>query len=114
MICPKCKELGQKSTVTGGMGTCTAMWFEPWYDEDGKYHNHDSNRRSYNYNCSKGHQIFVSPSNKCSSCDWGYEETVVVKDGPIYTNSFTTNALSSDILGISTVSGNLTSENKGE
>jgi len=87
LICPKCKEFGQKSTVSGGYGTSTAMYCQPYYDEDGKYHNHDSNSKSFQYSCSKGHLLFVSPSNRCSNCDWGHEETITVADIPLVENN---------------------------
>lgn len=92
MICPKCKELEQKSQIHGGNGFSTAMYCPSYYDEDGKYHNHDSNSRSYEYRCSMGHQIFVSPSNRCSSCDFGHDETITVKDLAPITNVVTMSA----------------------
>jgi hypothetical protein len=79
MICPRCKELDQKSTIHGGLGFSTAMYCQPYYDEDGKYHHHDLNNHTWKYVCSNGHDILVVPSNKCESCDFGSEETVTVK-----------------------------------
>jgi len=80
MICPKCKELNQKSTITGGSGYSTAMGWQPYYDEEGRHHNHDPNGRTSHYSCSQGHDIIVSWSNKCPYCDFGHETVTTVKD----------------------------------
>ena len=80
MICSKCKEMGQKSTISGGSGYRTAMYFAPYYDEDGKYHYHNGNICTSHYTCSKGHSIKIIDSSKCPSCDFGHEQTITVED----------------------------------
>lgn len=80
MICPKCKELNQKSTIYIGGSYCTSMYCPPYFDEDGKYHNHDLNSSVSNYTCSNGHRLKVQHGNKCLSCGFGYEESVTVED----------------------------------
>lgn len=82
MICPKCKELGQKSTITGGIGMSTLLYCPPYYDEDGNYHSHDGNSHTREYTCSKGHRIVVNASNRCGFCDYGHEEKITVSDLP--------------------------------
>ena len=80
MICPKCKELGQKSTITIGNGYSTLANCNAYFDEDGNYHFHDTNNHVSSYYCSKGHAITVRAASKCASCDWGYPEEVKVED----------------------------------
>lgn len=80
MKCPKCVELGKKSTVRLGPVTSTCMWFEPYYDEEGVYHHHDGNGVSSGWECSNGHEGWISHSKSCPSCDWGSEETIHVDD----------------------------------
>lgn len=81
MICPKCKELGEKSRVYGGTGMTTCAYYTPYWDEEGVYHHHDGNRHTYSYNCSNGHSITVTGTGKCPNCNWGHDnEEVTVKD----------------------------------
>ncbi len=84
MICPKCKEEGRKSFITIGMGFTTCMFSQPFYDESGVYHSHDSNKHTKNYTCSNNHKITISSTGKCPNCSWGHDsEKVTVKDiGP--------------------------------
>lgn len=82
MICPKCKELGLKSTLYPGSGFTTAMYCQPYYDEDGKYHHHDGNNSCYSYSCSNGHSMSVTAAKSCPSCDWGYPEKIEVRESP--------------------------------
>lgn len=78
MICPKCKELGQKSTITIGPAYTTAMYCPPYYDEDGKLHSHDYNKTSEVYNCSQGHTINVTRSTRCPNCYFGNDTVTKV------------------------------------
>lgn len=80
MICPKCKELNQKSTVQVGVGSSTLLYCPAYYDEDGVYHVHDRNKTTYTYSCSKGHQMTVKASSKCPNCNWGEDEIVTVNE----------------------------------
>lgn len=69
MICPKCKELGLRSRVYPGMSMVTAMFFRPFYDEDGELHNHDNNIRTTEYSCSNRHRWVEYSYGKCW-CGW--------------------------------------------
>lgn len=71
MKCPKCVEDGERSTLTGGVGTTTLMYAAPFYDEDGNYHDHNPNATTTSYQCSRGHRITVTTHRRCGSCDWG-------------------------------------------
>lgn len=73
MICPQCKDEGKKSQVYPGMSTITAMYFQPFYDEDGKYHNHDGNTITTSYSCSNGHRWVDSGHKECW-CGWGKKD----------------------------------------
>jgi hypothetical protein len=72
MKCPECINEGKKSKVFPGMCTVTAMYCAPFYDEDGKYHHHDSNITTTAYSCSEGHDWSDHYQGQCGSCDWGH------------------------------------------
>jgi hypothetical protein len=84
MKCPKCVELGMKSCVYGGdVGESTLMYCAPYYDEDGKYHNHDMNSTTYRLHCSNGHRWVETVRGQCPSCDWGHDrepEITILED----------------------------------
>lgn len=69
MRCPKCVEAGLKSRVFVGAVEMTTMWCQPFYDEDGKYHHHDSGTRSQRYSCSNGHH-WCEQSRPSCWCGW--------------------------------------------
>jgi len=71
MKCPICVEKKLKSCVYVGISTSTLMYCAPYYDEDGKYHSHDSNVNATEYNCSQGHKWSESHIGICPSCDFG-------------------------------------------
>ena len=81
MICPKCKELGLKSTIKGnGYGTSTAMANHPYWDEEGVYHSHSLNISTFEYTCSKGHSLVQSGHNPCPAGDYGGLELEIFGD----------------------------------
>jgi len=67
MQCPTCVEDGERSTVRARNPAVTAMAWEPYYDEDGRYHAHDPNHRADFYECSRGHTWSVP--RRCW-CGW--------------------------------------------
>lgn len=73
MKCQECVNTGQKSQVYPGPASVTCMGYQPYYDEEGVYHDHDPNWRSRNYTCSKGHDWVDSYQAKCPAegCDYG-------------------------------------------
>lgn len=74
MICKECKAAGQKSSVYEPAGWfSTAMGYERYYDEDGKYHVHDPNHSTGTYTCSKGHKWHVTRQKQCPSCEYGHQ-----------------------------------------
>jgi len=70
MLCPKCQEENKKSKVYNGCTFCTAVYYRPYYDEEGTYHNHDANKRTTSYSCSNGHRFSVTDYGSCR-CGWG-------------------------------------------
>lgn len=58
MICEKCKEAGNKSTISLGRSTSTLMSWDPGYfDEEGRWHTiPDPNSSFQEYICSNGHR----------------------------------------------------------
>lgn len=69
MKCPTCESEGRTSYVYPGGMTVTAMYCPSFYDEDGRYHNHDSNISTARYSCSNGHAWTVSTTGSCW-CGW--------------------------------------------
>jgi len=69
MKCPVCEKKGLKSTVYPCCSTATLLWNEPYYDEDGKYHDHDPNAVTTDYHCSNGHRWIEWHYYKCW-CGW--------------------------------------------
>ena len=57
VVCPECKAQGLKSTVTLAHMASTLMYWEPYYDEDGRLHAHDPNNKWEYYDCSRGHEF---------------------------------------------------------
>jgi len=82
MKCPVCVKLGVKSTLQGGAGTTTLMYCPPYYDEDGNYHNHDSNTTTSGWTCSNGHRFVTEGHGACPSspehCDFQKTEKISV------------------------------------
>ena len=74
VLCPVCQEKGLTSNVYPGYGVSTAMYCQPYYDENGNYHNHDLNTHSFSYRCSLGHSWKVISGNKCPNCDFGHDD----------------------------------------
>ena len=75
MKCPECDEAGDRSVVYVGGGISTEVASQPFYDEDGVYHNHDPNWHRTEYHCSKGHWWTMSRKGGC--CDDDPVETKV-------------------------------------
>lgn len=73
MKCPQCKKEGKKSKVYPGVGYTTCMYCPPFYDEEGKYHNHDGNVTTQEYSCSNGHKWTERTTGSCW-CGWGTTE----------------------------------------
>jgi len=82
-ICPYCIKEGKKSTLNvpqkldPGMG----HFIKEFFDEEGGYHNHDSKKKCFNYECSNGHEFTVFVFDKCknSGCLFGYEDEIEIK-----------------------------------
>lgn len=69
IICPECKKSGLKSIVRVGMSMSTAASCRPWYDEDGNYHHHDTNRTDTEMTCSNGHTFaHRDDPRECPTC----------------------------------------------
>ena len=73
MICEVCRKEGKTSKVFSGMGSVTLAYCPPFYDEKGKYHNHDSNITTTNCHCSNGHHWVEKNQNVCW-CGWPNKE----------------------------------------
>ena len=66
IICPVCQENNQTSKVTELTSSVTTSYSSPFYDEEGNYHNHDSNKTTTNYQCSNGHSFKVVKRRGCT------------------------------------------------
>jgi hypothetical protein len=83
MKCPVCLEQNLESSLRIGNHTTTLMSFSPYYDEKGKYHDHDDNHRTTEYFCSNNHRFIHQPQPKCW-CGWkGRDEYLhIIEDEP--------------------------------
>jgi hypothetical protein len=75
MICPECKKQQLKSTVIPMGSSSTLVCYIPFYDEEGKYHNHDANKVRSSYKCSNGH-IWDEVSHGTCWCGWPTMENI--------------------------------------
>lgn len=76
VLCAECQESGTKSRVYPPPGRIvTAMASYPYYDEEGRYHNHDPNGWTEEWSCSRGHRWLRSGAGRCW-CGWGEEPQV--------------------------------------
>ena len=81
MKCPVCEREGLKSTISGGdYCTTTSMGWRSYWDEDGKYHNHDPNWRSQVLHCSNGHSLFRRWKDRCLNCDYGKDSETMKEE----------------------------------
>ena len=69
MLCPECQKLGLKSKACPGPGTTTLMYCPPFYDEEGRLHDHDSNVMRQGFTCSRGHSWNKEWMDGCW-CGW--------------------------------------------
>lgn len=68
IICTVCKDAGLKSRVTRGASSKITIRPEEFYDEEGLYHYHDSNKCVTNFNCSNGHSFTTESYHGCPQC----------------------------------------------
>ena len=86
IICPVFQEQNLKSRVSSGPCMTTLVGYFPYYDEDGKYHDHDGNTKTTDYNCSMGHYFSISQTGTCPSCDFGKDtKKVTIHDKAQFT-----------------------------
>lgn len=69
VICKECQAEGRKSRIHPGTSTSSLVVGETYYDEAGKYHNHDPNSIKTWYSCSNGHSWREETFSKCW-CGW--------------------------------------------
>ena len=71
-FCPTCQKEKQKSKVYSTLTSTTLVYVPPFWDEDGRYHKHDT-PTTYAYYCSNDHNWMESgPINPCW-CGWPNE-----------------------------------------
>lgn len=70
--CVKADVLSQVQQV--GPSMCTDMGHDPYYDEKGRYHNHDPNVTTTSYKCSRDHEWTEKTRKKCWCEEDSYEE----------------------------------------
>ena len=79
--CPTCVQQLLRSTVHEGTSKSTAVYCPPFYDEEGRRHHHDANRRSRSFRCSNGHSWIDHKPNTCW-CGWAQAETGFPPEAP--------------------------------
>lgn len=84
MTCEKCMLDKKKSRVMTYGGASTLLTHTPYYDEDGKLHQHDPNWRTHHFTCSNGHEWTMTRRFRCSNCDFGkYDIKITWKEEQI-------------------------------
>jgi len=70
--CEECEKAGVKPDRIYCEGSSsTLLGYSPYYDGDGKLHDHDPNMVSTSYKCSNGHRWGVTSRRSCPTCgDW--------------------------------------------
>jgi hypothetical protein len=85
VICPICQRLDKKSQVKAGPGSTTLIGYTPYWDEGGRFHDHDPNLRSTVYHCTLGHGFEIRTQTPCpeypDNCDFEGEEETFEKAG---------------------------------
>ena len=69
MRCPTCVETGRRSRVAAGVTTSTSVFCQPFFDEDGRRHVHDTNVHATRHVCTRGHSFEVTERGHCW-CGW--------------------------------------------
>lgn len=76
MKCKECELLNLSSHVMVVCSMTTSMHCDPFYDNDGKYHFHDLNINTIDYECNNGHSFKEKTSGFC----WcGWNNNLVIK-----------------------------------
>ena len=65
MKCPECEKAGEKSCVYPQGSSRTMLMGCEYYDEEGRYHQHDPNVTTTGYRCSNGHEWVEKHIAKC-------------------------------------------------
>lgn len=69
-VCSECSATGRiPERIYPGPGVTTLKYCQPFYDADGRLHNHDSNTRTVSYSCSNGHRWTAREGGWCW-CGW--------------------------------------------
>lgn len=76
MKCPECVKAGTPSRVFIDGSSSTCMYCQPFYDEEGVYHHHDTNIFTDGYHCSNGHAWKTRRRGRCPAkgCDFNEAE----------------------------------------
>lgn len=70
VICEYCKNDGKTSTVLHGTIRSTLAYNQPWSDEAGRTHYHNTNRSTQSFTCSNGHKFEVITGPGTCWCGW--------------------------------------------
>jgi hypothetical protein len=73
IICPVCKDAGSESTVQRSETSSTLVGYRSYYDEKGRYHDHNDNCLITSFRCSRGHVFTYRPQRTCW-CGWKGKE----------------------------------------
>lgn len=71
--CTSCPADDPPDAIYEGSSSSTCMYFQPWYDKEGKYHIHDRNRITTVYSCSRGHRWAIERYAPCPTCGDNWE-----------------------------------------
>ena len=66
MLCPECRQEGEKSRIEILGSSQTLLTTHNYYDEEGRLHHHDPNGVQTEYKCSRGHRWAITDYPTCS------------------------------------------------
>jgi len=73
LVCQQCTEQGATPERIHDLGGVATLAFcSPFYDGNGRRHQHDTNRLTYDFRCSNGHQFSQMIPHTCW-CGWVQE-----------------------------------------
>lgn len=71
VLCAACQKDNKKSIVHSGISMSTMISCPSFFDEEGRQHKHDTNKRTTDYHCSEGHRWGADSYMPCW-CGWKY------------------------------------------
>ena len=69
-VCKECAKDGKKSRILEESKDVSESSYQPYWDSNGHYHNHNPSKLAVNYKCAEGHSWSEEFQGSCQNCDW--------------------------------------------